>query len=496
MGLHRDADEEDFAAPVVSVSLGDTAIFRIGGLERGGKTETLKLSSGDVVVMGGPSRLRYHGIDRILAGSSTADPRRRPDQPDIAKGHQANQDCDHNPATGTPREHPDRAFRGSLSSAMCATIDDDGGTLMLRVIIGLVLILFGAQAFLRRSSAAWHRPVPAGRFAGVSDLFRGPLVGIVMVIAGFGFLASTSFVQISADKVGHLKRIYLADDLPPGRIIALPGQKGPQAELLGPGFHFRPLAQRPLRGRAISTSCRSRKAITARSPPMTACRCRRACSSRRSFPTTSSPTCSMPRPSSTQGGFRGPQETVLKPGAYRLNRYLFDVRIDNDTTATVIPAGQVGVVKSNVQQPGLNCKEELVRVSQAQHDADALSVPLVPSGCIGLWKEPLLPGAYYLNRHAYDVTPVDTRVQTWEYKGGYKRRTIDLSHRPARAIDADRAQHRRADAGNRRRPGGVRQGRGLGHSAGIARGRAGRARRTRRSSRARSAASRRSSIAS
>lgn len=128
-----------------------------------------------------------------------------------------------------------------------------------------------------------------------------------------------------------------------------------------------------------------------------------------------------------QGGYRGPQETVLKPGSYRLNRYLYDVRVDQDTAATIIPTGQVGVVKSNVQQPGLNCKEEMVRVSQAQHDTKALSVPLVPKGCIGLWKEPLLPGAYYLNRHAYDVTLVDTRVQTWEYKGGYRRRIIDLS---------------------------------------------------------------------
>ena len=71
MGLHRDEDEEDFAAPVVSISLGDTAIFRIGGPERGGKTETLKLSSGDVLVMGGASRLCYHGIDRVLTGTST-----------------------------------------------------------------------------------------------------------------------------------------------------------------------------------------------------------------------------------------------------------------------------------------------------------------------------------------------------------------------------------------------------------------------------------------
>jgi DNA oxidative demethylase len=70
MGLHRDQDEEDFAAPVVSISLGDAALFRIGGLERGGPTQTLKLSSGDVLVLGGRSRLRYHGIDRVLSGTS------------------------------------------------------------------------------------------------------------------------------------------------------------------------------------------------------------------------------------------------------------------------------------------------------------------------------------------------------------------------------------------------------------------------------------------
>jgi alkylated DNA repair protein (DNA oxidative demethylase) len=71
MGLHQDADEDDFAAPVVSISLGDTAVFRIGGTERGAKTEAIKLTSGDVLVMGGASRLRYHGIDRVLSGTST-----------------------------------------------------------------------------------------------------------------------------------------------------------------------------------------------------------------------------------------------------------------------------------------------------------------------------------------------------------------------------------------------------------------------------------------
>jgi DNA oxidative demethylase len=71
MGLHQDRDEEDFAAPVVSISLGDTALFRIGGTTRGGKTQSLKLASGDVLVMGGESRLAFHGIDRVMSGTST-----------------------------------------------------------------------------------------------------------------------------------------------------------------------------------------------------------------------------------------------------------------------------------------------------------------------------------------------------------------------------------------------------------------------------------------
>jgi DNA oxidative demethylase len=71
MGLHQDKDEEDFSAPVVSISLGDTAVFRFGGTTRGGKTSTLKLSSGDVLVMGGDARLCFHGIDRVNVGTST-----------------------------------------------------------------------------------------------------------------------------------------------------------------------------------------------------------------------------------------------------------------------------------------------------------------------------------------------------------------------------------------------------------------------------------------
>ncbi len=70
MGLHQDRDEADFGFPVVSISLGDTAVFRVGPAE-GGRTSTLRLASGDVCVLSGPARLARHGIDRVLAGSST-----------------------------------------------------------------------------------------------------------------------------------------------------------------------------------------------------------------------------------------------------------------------------------------------------------------------------------------------------------------------------------------------------------------------------------------
>jgi alkylated DNA repair protein (DNA oxidative demethylase) len=70
MGLHQDRDERDFAAPVVSLSLGDTCLFRIGGGKRGHPTHTIRLASGDALVLGGDARLAFHGVDRILPGSS------------------------------------------------------------------------------------------------------------------------------------------------------------------------------------------------------------------------------------------------------------------------------------------------------------------------------------------------------------------------------------------------------------------------------------------
>ena len=71
MGLHQDRDENEFGAPVVSVSLGDQCLFRVGGVSRSDPTRSFRLSSGDVFVFGGESRLIFHGVDRIYPGTST-----------------------------------------------------------------------------------------------------------------------------------------------------------------------------------------------------------------------------------------------------------------------------------------------------------------------------------------------------------------------------------------------------------------------------------------
>ena len=71
MGLHQDRDESDFSAPVLSISLGDACLFRIGGTERGQPTRSFRLESGDVVILGGESRLAFHGVDKIYPTTST-----------------------------------------------------------------------------------------------------------------------------------------------------------------------------------------------------------------------------------------------------------------------------------------------------------------------------------------------------------------------------------------------------------------------------------------
>jgi DNA oxidative demethylase len=75
MGLHQDRDEQEIAAPVLSVSLGDACLFRYGGMKRSDPTASVMLESGDLLLIGGPSRLCFHGVDRVYAGTSDLMPK-------------------------------------------------------------------------------------------------------------------------------------------------------------------------------------------------------------------------------------------------------------------------------------------------------------------------------------------------------------------------------------------------------------------------------------
>ncbi len=71
MGMHQDRDENNFDAPIVSVSLGDDCLFRIGSDKKSGPTNSFRLESGDVILLEGPARMAFHGVDRIYPGTST-----------------------------------------------------------------------------------------------------------------------------------------------------------------------------------------------------------------------------------------------------------------------------------------------------------------------------------------------------------------------------------------------------------------------------------------
>ena len=288
---------------------------------------------------------------------------------------------------------------------------------MIWLIAGVVLLVAG--------TFFWARPGIGVKIKGEAQTISARPIAIGAILVGLYLVGSTSFVHVSADSVGHLKRVYGFADLPKDRIVALSGEKGPQAQILGPGFHIIPFVR-------VLYDYEEFAVVTVREGfygQITALDGRPMPSGMFMAPAIADDKLAEMLDAEAflkNGGYRGAQETVLTPGNYRINRYLFNVTTNENTVATVIPAGSVGVVKSNTSEPGKICREEVVKASAAQGEGDALSVPLVPVGCSGLWRDPLLPGAYYMNRNAFQITMVDTRLQTWEYKGGYTKRIVDL----------------------------------------------------------------------
>jgi len=250
--------------------------------------------------------------------------------------------------------------------------------------------------------------------------------GLFCILLGAFGLFSLSFFFVDSNETAHLKRIYKADDLPNGRIVASAGQKGPQAEIYGAGFHFIGLVKLfneveffdvlhipagqygfvtandgiPLRdGQFIADEWKVDKGHNRIAGFQDADYFLGA-----------------------MKGQKGPQLTVIPPGVYRYNHYLFSVELKK---STIVPTGHVAVIRSNVQEPGkIDCPNPANMSGTAGAEVAA---PIVPKGCVGVWDEPLPPKEYYLNAKAYDAIIIPTRLETWNYKGGYKKRQINLS---------------------------------------------------------------------
>ena len=274
-------------------------------------------------------------------------------------------------------------------------------------------------------------------FRTISLLFR-----VVFVVIALICLLQTSYVHVESDEIAVLNKIYGTTSLPGEHIIATNGEKGPQAEILTPGWHPWFLVK-------VIYDVENKKVVSIPSGKYGFLNAKDGEPLRpdQFLADAFSPGHELDMLDAeyflTHAGQRGPQTTILTPGSYRLNTYLWDLAIYNGVD---VAEGFVAVVKSNVvdsvhfgnlaadkpascQQKTVSTNETgaAVAANQEQTDEGKLTAILVPVGCIGIWEKALQPGRYYVNEAAYKITMMSTRVQTWEFKGGYIRRYIDLS---------------------------------------------------------------------
>ena len=265
---------------------------------------------------------------------------------------------------------------------------------------------------------------------------------IVFVVIALICLGATSYVHVESDEIAVLNKIYGTTSLPGEHIIATNGEKGPQAEILTPGWHPWFLVN-------VIYQVENKKVVSIPSGKYGFLNAKDGAPLRPdqfladAFPAGHELDMLDADYFLTHGGQRGPQTTILTPGNYRLNTYLWDLSVYN---AVDVAEGFVGVVKSNVvdsvhfgnlnadkpascqqKMVSTNASGEAVAAREAKTDEGKLTAILVPVGCIGIWEKALQPGRYYANEAAYKITMMSTRVQTWEFKGGYKKRYIDLS---------------------------------------------------------------------
>lgn len=219
----------------------------------------------------------------------------------------------------------------------------------------------------------------------------GPFVIIVIILAVFLLALGTSIVNIGPDEVGIIAKKFGGGQLADGRIIAANGENGFQAEVLMPGWHLwywkwkydlskvKDTEIKPgMVGLVVAKDGKSLPEGEIYAPLWQAAD---KMINAKYFLTEG-------------GGYKGPQLSVLKPGKYKINTKLFEIK---QVPVTNIQVGTVGVIKSNV--------------GQTVKSQDSL----VENGMRGIWRKPLLPREYYLNTNAYEITVIDTRQQKVSY---------------------------------------------------------------------------------
>ncbi|MBA2481868.1 MAG: hypothetical protein H0V44_14480 [Planctomycetes bacterium] len=280
---------------------------------------------------------------------------------------------------------------------------------------------------------------------GVPGLHRNPHLvragGFIALVIAIGLVALSTAIFVDDDKGGIVVRKF-GPNLPPNRVVASHGEKGPQAEVLGPGWHFGYwpwLYDLNLvdtltvdQGHVGVVSALDGKPM----PPGEIFAPRWE----------SSEDMLDGRKFLAEGlGYRGPQLTVLTPGRYRFNPRLFSVV---SKPALMVDVGEVAVIKSNTgldYQPAEGATVELVN-----------GTPLVPDGYRGIWRTPRTPGAYYMHPDAFTIIKVKTTNRTYTYqdkhwairvrsKDGF---TFPVDVRMSVSISASEAAHLVALLGN------------------------------------------------
>ena len=229
------------------------------------------------------------------------------------------------------------------------------------------------------------------------------LVGAIAVVLVFFTLASFRFV--GEDSIGVVTKNVGWKSLPPGKIIATLGEKGPQARILPPGWHpwYWPFIYKIEMQPITKIAAGNVGLLNAKDgrplPRDTTYAPEWAEESRREMAQNAE--YFLRDDLQEVRGFKGPQTSVLKPGSYRINPKLFEVTV---VPVTTIEKATVGVVKSNVglRPPGSD-------------DDDVGARRLVQRGQRGIWREPLLEGQYYLNTDAFQVTKVSTQKHIRRY---------------------------------------------------------------------------------